>query len=553
MRKWGRLLSGVLCLTMLSACALPGHGGASDEPDEGNATAYTVPKDVTVTYPSASGATGGNGQQTSNVPACGGFAVSSSSKEATETGMQVLAEGGNAVDAAVAMSYVLGVCEPYSSGLGGSGFMVVYLPDEQCAYSLNYRATAGSSYPSDKILVPGLVMGMEEACRQWGTRSMAELMNPAIDYANNGFSATEDFVKRVQHYASVSSAPVFSGVKEGDTVVQTQLGSTLEIIQSQGAAAFYTGQIAQDIASASTLSTADIADYQVSVTQAPSVSYGDYTLYASDAPSSGITVLQMMKLAETLQMPSPSEDAAGYLQTLKKCQQTAYAARSHTLVDPAFDDYDSSYYTSDGYIEGLAASAAAPVESDPERQCTTQFSVIDGNGMVVNVTNTLSDSWGSCKQVDGFYLNNTGSNFSDSGINAYEAGKQPRTHIAPVIAVGADGSRLAVGSPGGSVIPQVVMPVLQNILSFGVDPVTAVEQSRFVFADDGRLCLETDDNGSTGKKLLDQSGLSMNYYYNNSHIYFGCTSLVGYTADFGVYGVCDMRRGTSAAMYYHYE
>lgn len=551
MRKWGRLLSGVLCLTMLSACALPWHGGASDEPDEGNATAYTVPKDVTVTYPSRSGT--GDGQQTSGVPACGGFAVSSSSNEATETGMQILARGGNAVDAAIAMSYVLGVCEPYSSGLGGSGFMVVYMPDEQCAYSLNYRATAGSSYPSDKILVPGLVMGMEEACRQWGTRSMAELMDPAIDYANNGFSATEDFVKRVQHYASVSSAPVFSEVKEGDTVVQTQLGSTLETIQSQGAAAFYTGQIAQDIASASTLSTADIADYQVSVTQAPSVSYGDYTLYASDAPSSGITVLQMMKLAETFQMPSPSEDAAGYLQTLKKCQQTAYAARSHTLVDPAFDDYDSSYYTSDGYIEGLAASAAAPVESDPERQCTTQFSVIDGNGMVVNVTNTLSDSWGSCKQVDGFYLNNTGSNFSDSGINAYEAGKQPRTHIAPVIAVGADGSRLAVGSPGGSVIPQVVMPVLQNILSFGVDPVTAVEQSRFVFADDGRLCLETDDNGSTGKKLLDQSGLSMNYYYNNSHIYFGCTSLVGYSPDFGVFGVCDMRRGTSAAMYYHYE
>lgn len=551
MRKWGRLLSGVLCLTMLSACALPWHGGASDEPDEGNATAYTVPKDVTVTYPSRSGT--GDGQQTSGVPACGGFAVSSSSNEATETGMQILARGGNAVDAAIAMSYVLGVCEPYSSGLGGSGFMVVYMPDEQCAYSLNYRATAGSSYPSDKILVPGLVMGMEEACRQWGTRSMAELMDPAIDYANNGFSATEDFVKRVQHYASVSSAPVFSEVKEGDTVVQTQLGSTLETIQSQGAAAFYTGQIAQDIASASTLSTADIADYQVSVTQAPSVSYGDYTLYASDAPSSGITVLQMMKLAETFQMPSPSEDAAGYLQTLKKCQQTAYAARSHTLVDPAFDDYDSSYYTSDGYIEGLAASAAAPVESDPERQCTTQFSVIDGNGMVVNVTNTLSDSWGSCKQVDGFYLNNTGSNFSDSGINAYEAGKQPRTHIAPVIAVGADGSRLAVGSPGGSVIPQVVMPVLQNILSFGVDPVTAVEQSRFVFADDGRLCLETDDNGSTGKKLLDQSGLSMNYYYNNSRIYFGCTSLVGYSPDFGVFGVCDMRRGTSAAMYYHYE
>lgn len=551
MRKWGRLLSSVLCLTMLSACALPWHGGASDEPDEGNATAYTVPEDVTVTYPSRPGT--GDGQQTSGVPACGGFAVSSSSNEATETGMQILAQGGNAVDAAIAMSYVLGVCEPYSSGLGGSGFMVVYMPDEQCAYSLNYRATAGSSYPSDKILVPGLVMGMEEACRQWGTRSMAELMDPAIDYANNGFSATEDFVKRVQHYASVSSAPVFSEVKEGDTVVQTQLGSTLETIQSQGAAAFYTGQIAQDIASASTLSTADIADYQVSVTQAPSVSYGDYTLYASDAPSSGITVLQMMKLAETFQMPSPSEDAAGYLQTLKKCQQTAYAARSHTLVDPAFDDYDSSYYTSDGYIEGLAASAAAPVESDPERQCTTQFSVIDGNGMVVNVTNTLSDSWGSCKQVDGFYLNNTGSNFSDSGINAYEAGKQPRTHIAPVIAVGADGSRLAVGSPGGSVIPQVVMPVLQNILSFGVDPVTAVEQSRFVFADDGRLCLETDDNGSTGKKLLDQSGLSMNFYYNNSRIYFGCTSLVGYSPDFGVFGVCDMRRGTSAAMYYHYE
>ena len=551
MRKWGRLLSGVLCLTMLSACALPWHGGASDEPDEGNATAYTVPKDVTVTYPSRSGT--GDGQQTSGVPACGGFAVSSSSNEATETGMQILARGGNAVDAAIAMSYVLGVCEPYSSGLGGSGFMVVYMPDEQCAYSLNYRATAGSRYPSDEILVPGLVMGMEEAANQWGTMSMAQLMDPAIDYANNGFQASADFVKRVQHYASVSSAPAFSGIKTGDTVVQTQLGSTMENIQKDGAAAFYTGQIAQDIAAKSTLSTGDIANYQVAVTKAPTVYYGGYTLYASDAPSSGVTVLQMMKLAEKLQMPNPSEDPGGYLKTLKQCQQIAYEARSNTLVDPNFGSRDSSYYISDDYIDGLLASTAAPVEADPERHCTTQFSVIDGNGMVVNVTNTLSDSWGSCKQVDGFYLNNTGSNFSESGINAYEAGKQPRTHISPVIAVGADGGSLAVGSPGGSVIPQVVMPVLQNILSFGVDPVAAVEQSRFVFADDGRLCLETDDNGSTGKKLLDQSGLSMNYYYNNSHIYFGCTSLVGYSPDFGVFGVCDMRRGTSAAMYYHYE
>ena len=276
MRKWGRLLSGVLCLTMLSACALPWHGGASDEPDEGNATAYTVPKDVTVTYPSRSGT--GDGQQTSGVPACGGFAVSSSSNEATETGMQILAQGGNAVDAAIAMSYVLGVCEPYSSGLGGSGFMVVYMPDEQCAYSLNYRATAGSRYPSDEILVPGLVMGMEEAANQWGTMSMAQLMDPAIDYANNGFQASADFVKRVQHYASVSSAPAFAGIKTGDTVVQTQLGSTMETIQKDGVAAFYTGQIAQDIAAKSTLSTGDIASYQVAVTKAPTVCYGGYTL-----------------------------------------------------------------------------------------------------------------------------------------------------------------------------------------------------------------------------------------------------------------------------------
>lgn len=186
---------------------------------------------------------------------------------------------------------------PIPRGLGGSGFMVVYMPDEQCAYSLNYRATAGSRYPSDEILVPGLVMGMEEACRQWGTMSMAQLMDPAIDYANNGFQASADFVKRVQHYASVSSAPAFSGIKTGDTVVQTQLGSTMETIQKDGAAAFYTGQIAQDIAAKSTLSTGDIASYQVAVTKAPTVCYGGYTLYASDAPSSGVTVLQMMKLA----------------------------------------------------------------------------------------------------------------------------------------------------------------------------------------------------------------------------------------------------------------
>lgn len=119
------------------------------------ATAYTVPKDVTVTYPSRSGM--GDDQQTLGVPACGGFAVSSSSNEATETGMRILAQGGNAVDAAIAMSYVLGVCEPYSSGLGGSGFMVVYMPDEQCAYSLNLSGHGGQplSQRRDPCAGPG--------------------------------------------------------------------------------------------------------------------------------------------------------------------------------------------------------------------------------------------------------------------------------------------------------------------------------------------------------------------------------------------------------------
>ena len=176
-------------------------------------------------------------------------------------------------------------------------------------------------------------------------------------------------------------------------------------------------------------------------------------------------------------------------------------------------------------------------EPDPERRCTTQFAVIDRQGMIVCVTNTLSDNWGGYIYVDGFYLNNTLSNFNTTGKNAYEALKRPRTHFSPVIVIGEED-----GSPGGDAIPKIVSQVLIDVLKYDVDLQDAVDMARYYYDDDGLLCVET-ANGIDSRIDLDQ--ISRRYYFSSSHVVFGCTAIVGYDPDQGVVAVSDLRRDGS--------
>lgn len=481
----------------------------------------------------------------------GGFAVSSSSAEATWVGMKVLSEGGNAVDAAVAVAYTLGVTEPYSSGLGGGGIMLIYDATSGEARCLDYFSCAGNaSVMQDEVAVPGFVKGMETALELWGTISMEEAIEPALYYAEHGFTATSEFMTRLNYYGSLRDNGAFSDLKEGDLVIQNELADTLRKIQKYGSDVFYNGEIAEDIARKCALTTSDLESYQVYEREALCTDAFGYTVYGSNTPTSGITVLQMLRMADELNIASPESDTTGYLTALDTITQSAYASRRSILVDSTYYEFDWEYYLSDEYIDIMLSGQLADGVNDEEQICTTQFSVIDGNGLIVAVTNSLSNNWGSVTCVDGFYLNNTLSLFVTSGKNAYEEGKRPRSYFSMAIAVGEDGSMFSIGSPGGKQIPRIVAPVMIDIMNNGTEIQEAIDKARVFIDDDSVVCLETEDRAES---LIDIDQLSRSYYYSSSHIYFGCTSVVLYDPDTGVSAYADRRRSGSQALYYHYD
>jgi len=524
----------------LSGCKKKNKTGLQDGPlDEG----------TVLFQPDGSGS--GNGSGNPAAGPLGGFAVSSASAEATWAGMQVLAAGGNAVDAAAAISLTLSVTELYSSGLGGSGIMLVYDTNTKEGHTLDYYCSAGSaSYPTDDVAVPGLLAGMQEALDRWGTISMAEAIQPAIDYAEKGFTASESFVSRLEYSDSLRNNPAFTDLEAGDLLVQTELAETLKTIQNEGIEAFYGGSIGQKIVDNSGLTIEDLKNYKVYCSDILRSSYYDYDVIGAYAPSSSLTVMQMLKMTELLDQPSIKADPNGYLNALKTATMNAYDDRSTNLVDPHFYDFDGHTFVSDAYIGSLVGNTVTSYEDDPEKISTTQFAVIDSNGLVVCVTNSMSDTWGSYKCVGGFYLNNSLINFGKAGQNAYEPGKRPRTNFAPIIAEGPAGEVLAIGSPGGVYIPKIVSGVLIDILKEKEDPQTAVDKARVMYNSDGQLCVETDDRAAS---VIDVNSVYEPFYYNASHIFFGCTSVVGYDPDEGFISVCDRRRDSSQAMIYYYE
>ena len=489
----------------------------------------------------------------------GGYAVSSSTKEATAAGMEILAKGGNAVDAAVAVAFALGVTEPYSSGLGGSGVMVVYDPATDQGYSLDYYACAGKAEENtDDVGVPGFLAGMQKALDRFGTLPMSEVIKPAIRLAEEGFPVTALIARRLTYSAKLRDNPAFAGIGEGDTVIQQELADTLKLIRDQGTDVFYRGEIARDIAKNCDLTVNDLKKYRAYSRSALRSRFNGMRIYTTTAPTSGVVTSEMLTVADLLDVPDPREDPQGYLEVMKLANDIGFNTRRTKLVDPKFYDFDGLTLVSRKYVKKLIDKAqkeneALRFEPDPEKRCTTQFAVIDSSGMLVSVTNTLSDNWGSYIYVDGFYLNNSLSNFNETGKNAYEPGKRPRTHFSPVIALGDrenDHFCLAIGSPGGDAIPKVVSQVLIDVLKFDVDLQTAVDAGRYYYDDDGLLCLEVAGD-TEAEARIDLGRISQRYYFSSSHVMFGCTAIVGYDPEQGIVAVSDLRRDGSDSQIAH--
>lgn len=484
-----------------------------------------------------------------------GYAVSTSSDLATNVGMQVLESGGNAVDAAIAVSYTLAIVEPHASGLGGSGGLLVYDMNTQECVFYDYRATAslGKSYTT--IAVPGFVAGMQACYDDYGTLSMGDLLDPAIYYAENGFAMNNQLKYRLDIAQSDLRNVAWLHNDDGeyltigDTVYQPEIAKVLHSIRDEGSNVFYNGWIAKDIASKTSLTLEDLESYQVYKRKAIQGYFGDYTIYSANSPLSGVTLIQMLELADELDIVNPNEDIKTYLSQLKQITSLAYGNRYNTIGDPNFYDIDDQSLINKNYIKKMLGSNydETGYDLDEESVETTSFSIVDSNGLVVSCTNTLTQFFGARRDVDGILMNSSNNNFSESGINKYEAGKRSRTFAAPTIIVGNDGYVLSIGTPGGNNIPSRLFNVIVDILKFKEEPQDAVSKMNVIYRN-GTLMLELDEYN---KIWLDTSNIKESIVWKDSGVWWGSISIAGYENE-KAFSAYDTRRGATMSGTYNW-
>ena len=510
-----------------------------------------------------------------------GGAVATVDPLATAAALDVLDDGGNAVDAAVAAAAVLGVTEPFSCGVGGGGFLLAWLADDARAVSVDHRETApaafdadafidpstGLPYPHDRLVtsglgvgVPGTVAGWEEALRRYGTRSLAEVLEPAIDAARGGFTVDQAFSDQVaanrDRFAHFTSTRNLFLTEDGEppaagsTFRNPALAETLELVARAGSSAFYRGPVADDIAEAvahppvvessgrdvmpGRMTTADLADYEALIRPPLRVAYRGFDVLGMAPPSSGgstageaLNILEGFDLAA---MPRPEA-----LHHVLEASRLAFADRNAYLGDPAFSDVPLAGLLSDGFAaerrasigpraaegpvppgdpyphEGRRAPAdgAAAAGTGREGLSTTHLTVSDRHGNVVSYTYTIEAIGGSGIVVPGrgFLLNNELTDFDPAPPqhpNAPDAGKRPRSSMAPTIVLRDGRPVLALGSPGGATIITTVLQLLVDVLDLGrplADALAAPRASQrntaetsaepaFVESSDGRALAE---------------------------------------------------------------
>ncbi|WP_187289317.1 capsule biosynthesis gamma-glutamyltransferase CapD [Bacillus anthracis] len=416
----------------------------------------------------------------------GTYGVSASHPLAVEEGMKVLKNGGSAVDAAIVVSYVLGVVELHASGIGGGGGMLIISKDKETF--IDYRETTpyftGNQKPH--IGVPGFVAGMEYIHDNYGSLPMGELLQPAINYAEKGFKVDDSLTMRLdlakpRIYSDKLSIfyPNGEPIETGETLIQTDLARTLKKIQKEGAKGFYEGGVARAISKTAKISLEDIKGYKVEVRKPVKGNYMGYDVYTAPPPFSGVTLLQMLKLAEKKEIYKDVDHTATYMSKMEEISRIAYQDRKKNLGDPNYVNMDPNKMVSDKYISTMKNENGDAL-SEAEHESTTHFVIIDRDGTVVSSTNTLSNFFGTGKYTAGFFLNNQLQNFGSEGFNSYEPGKRSRTFMAPTV-LKKDGETIGIGSPGGNRIPQILTPILDKYTHGKGSLQDIINEYRFTF------------------------------------------------------------------------
>lgn len=448
---------------------------------------------------------------------------------ASRIGRDVLRAGGNACDATVAAAFALAVVEPYASGVGGGGLLLVHTVADGRVRALDCRETAPAAARRDMfvrggaadpelsqtgglaVATPGLVRGLAELHRAGGRLPWADLLQPAIALAREGFPVDAELRARIEQEASrldPAGQAIFrpDGVTPavGARLVQADLARTLTAIAVGGAEVFYTGPLAEAIvagacAAGGVLTTADLAACRPLWREPVRGTYRGTEVWSMPPPSSGgVLLMEMLNVLSGRDLAAAGWGAAEAWRCLAGAMSLAFADRARWLGDPDFFPVPVARLTSPGYADSqrarLDAVFPAPAaEGTPiESPHTTHLSVIDGAGNAVAATLTINLSFGSgvIAPGTGVILNDEMDDFSarpgtpnyfglvGGEANAIAPGKRPLSSMTPTIVLRDGQPWLVLGSPGGSRIITAVLQVLVNVVDFGLDLATAVRAPR---------------------------------------------------------------------------
>lgn len=428
------------------------------------------------------------------------YGVATSNPIASEVGMKVLEDGGNAVDAAVALSYALNVTDPQNSGLGGGGGMLIYDTSTGEKEFYDYYISSGDADPVANIGIPGFIKGLEQATQDYGTKSYGDLIQYAIDLGEQGIEVTEGYAQILAQYNYIAQVhPSFTKdgnlLQAGDMLFQPELMETFKAIRDGGSDVFYGGQseISKNFLNLTGISPESLAAYTVNKSKPLEATYRGYDIISANGPFSGSTVLQGLLLEEQLDIPQHDLQNPEYNIVMKNLLKFISREGWRLNADPKFAQIDvESALDINQLLKNYQESIGDETYIDePETESTTAFSVIDKNGMIVSVTNTISNYWGSYSIRDGIIYNNAMKNFSNSANNKFDYNKRPKTGIAPVIITNQEGHLEALGANGGANIPTYLINYIINTKKYDMNSQQANDLER-VYYRKGLMHFETD-------------------------------------------------------------
>ena len=580
-----RLLAALLSFILLAGSAFgPARTRADQGPDPTAAPATPTPAPIQGGEDVILGGRDATGYQ---------GVIATGRAECTEIGLNILKNGGNAVDAAVAVGFALGVCEQQSSGIGGGGFMTLRLADTGEVVFIDFRDRSAAAASLDMwtvnpdgsvaneenkiggkaVAVPGEVKGLLYALEQYGTMSREEAMAPAIEMAEEGFTVShitsrdiKDAYRAIIRYDSTSEIYLDEDLmpfEAGDIIRNPDLAATLRLIAEKGEEVFYRGEIAEKIVAAvqadgGCLTLEDFANYDIHVTEPVHGTYRGYDIYSSNLPSSGGTIIiEMLNILENFDVAALDIESPEYFHLLSEVMKLCYADRARYMGDPEYVEVPVAGLVDKAYAQGLAdkidlkksqtygAGDPWPFESDS----TTSYSILDAAGNMVAVTKTVDATFASALVAEGtgILLNDTLFDFSTdpSSPNVVAGNKRPLSSMSPTLVTKDDQPFLALGAPGSTRIISGVFQVITKVIDHGLDVQDAIDAVR-MHDDFGTLILERRVSDETIDALR-----QMGHELNVSEVWFTfpCVQAVQRLPDGTLRGAADPRRDGQAAAY----